>query len=164
MKPFDLADAISGAVPLDGVVVEYRPLLFDTGSSLFFTVPAGGSIADIVDGLIAAGAVPRPFPAYGSAFIGVDEVPPWCWHQVRPKAGAMLFLGPVPENGDNTFALIATLAVAAVAIAISGGALATFAPAIFAGAAWQAGGIAAAVVGGAVGVAGSIRPTMLVKP
>jgi hypothetical protein len=164
MRPFDLADAIAGAVPLDGVLVEYRPVLFDAASSLFFTVAPGGSIADIVDGLIAAGSIPRPFPAYGSAYIGSDEVPSWCWHQIRPKAGAMLFLGPVPENGDNTFALIAALAVAAVAIAISGGALATLAPAIFAGAAGSAGAWATAAVGAAVTVGGGLLVQSLTKP
>ncbi|QJP14668.1 hypothetical protein G3545_14060 [Starkeya sp. ORNL1] len=164
MRPFNLADAIAGAVPLDGVLVEYRPVLFDAASSLFFTVAPGGSIADIVDGLIAAGAIPRPFPAYGSAFIGSDEVPSWCWHQIRPKAGAMLFLGPVPENGDNTFALIAALALAAVAIAISGGALATLAPAIFAGAAGSAGAWATAAVGAAVTVGGGLLVQSLTKP
>ncbi len=53
------------------------------------------------------------------------------WRRVYPKADTVIFLAIVPEGGDSTFGLIAGLAVAAFAIAVSGGALATLAPAIF---------------------------------
>lgn len=157
MRPFNLADAIAGAVPLDGVMVEYRANLFDPTSGLFFTVPAGGSIDDIVAALIAEGIIPRPFPAYGSAFVSSEEeVQADLWHEVRPKAGGMLFLGPLPADGDGTFGLIATLAVAAFAVAVSGGALATLAPGIFSAGAFGAGTIGAQLLGAGIAVGGSL--------
>lgn len=171
VRPFALADALTGAVQLEGVVVEYRPLLFDAGSSLFFTAAPGATVAQIVAGIIAGGKMPRPFPAYGTAFVGgevqhADVVPPDMWHAVRPKAGAVLFLGPLPANGDNAFAQIAGLAVAAFAIAISGGALASLAPALFGGTgalAFFGAGAGAQLLGAGIATAGFPVSSALVK-
>ena len=175
MKPLDLAAIFSGATPIDdvmladSVLVQYRPMWLREGDDQFFLAPVGGTIADIVLGLIAERHIPPEVAALGSVFLtdgGIAHNENW--HKIRPKPDAVLFLAIVPEGGDNTFALIATLAVAAVAIAISGGALATLAPAIFGTVAGVAGplaaigtGIGAQLLGAGVAPFGSILPSYL---
>ena len=158
----DLAAVLTGAEPIDdallsdSVLVQYRPMWLREGEDQFFLAPAGGTIADIVGGL----AIPDDIAALGSAYIADGgRVPNENWHLVRPKADTVIFLAIVPEGGDNTFALVASIAVAAFAIAISGGALATLAPAIFGALT----GVTAQVVGAVVGCGGSFSSNLVVK-
>lgn len=162
MQKLNLAAVISGAEPIDDallsdcVMVQYRPMWLREGEDQFFLAPAGGTIADIVGGLALEGLIPADVAALGSVYLGKPVIHQENWHLVRPKADTVIFLAIVPEGGDNTFALIATIAVAAFAIAISGGALATLAPAIFGTVAGVAGPLAA--IG--TGLGGSIHFTL----
>jgi hypothetical protein len=155
MLKLDLAAIFSGATPIDdalladSVLVQYRPMWLREGEDQF--APAGGTIADIIRGLVAEGHIPAEVGALGSVYLAGPVIHQENWHKVRPKADAVLFLSIVPEGGDNTFALIAGIAVAAFAIAISGGALATLAPAIFG----SVGGVAGPLAFLGSGVGGS---------
>jgi hypothetical protein len=167
MKHLDLAAVLTGAEPIDEalltdcVLVQYRPMWLREGEDQLFLAPAGGTVADIVDGLAAEGHIPHDVAALGSVFLGKPVIHRENWHRVRPKADTVIFLAIVPEGGDNTFGLIASLAVAAFAIAISGGALATLAPAIFSAATFGAGTVGAAIAGGLVAPFGTVHPSYL---
>lgn len=168
MRPLDIAAALNGAEPIEGVLVEYRPHLFSE-EARYFVVPAGRPIAAMVGELVAAGHVPAPFAALGAAYVNGTIVTADRWHMVKPKPDTVLFLSIVPQDGDNMFLQIAGLAVAVLAIAVSGGALAAFAPAIFGTAAGGLGaflgsGIGAQLLGLGIGVAGSVIVNSLSKP
>lgn len=170
MLKLDLAAIFSGAMPIDdalladSVLVQYRAQWMKPKADQLFLAPAGATISDIVCGLIAEGHIPAEVAALGSVYLAdggrVDQEN---WRKVRPKTDAVLFLSIVPEGGDNTFALIAGIAVAAFAIAVSGGALATLAPALFgtAGLGLVAGSTAAQVAGAVVGCGGSFSPNLV---
>lgn len=178
MKPLDMAAVLSGAEPIDdllrepSVLVQYRPHFLKDDGDRCFLVPPGGTIAEIVHGLVAEGHIPFEAAALGSVFLsdgGVVRGEFWC--RVRPKADHVIFLAIVPEGGDNLFAQIAGIAIAVFAIAISGGALATLAPAIFGTVAGVAGplaalgtGIGAQLAGLAVGVGGGMLVNAVSKP
>lgn len=173
LQPLDLAQLLSSTEALDDlltepcVLVQYRPRWMVEGRDGFVLARPGSNIAQLVSSLAAGGHIAPEAAALGSVFLSDGGVVPReQWHRVRPKPDTVIFISIVPEGGDNLFAQIAGLAVAAFAIAISGGALATLAPALF-GATGALAGAAAGVgqlLGAAIASIGHPCRSALVKP
>lgn len=161
MRPFNLDSAFFDAEPLNGILIEYRPSIFHEKGQYFIAEP-GLSIGEMADWLVANEHTAPAFTKIGAGCIGKDIIRPDDWGRVRPKPDTIVFLSVVPQKGDNMFLQIAGIALAAVAVAVSGGALATLAPALFG--AFTAGSFAAAAAGAAIAPEGSIIAHALVKP
>ncbi len=127
-------------LPTDTVPVTACPRPFTT-EHRFAELPAGLSISEMI-----AELQPEPYlRCFAHVFIGGVYVQPEYWAQVRPKAGAMVSIRMVPQDGGGgggksplrTILLIAVLIVATV---VSFGALAPVAAGIgLSGAAFAAG-------------------------
>lgn len=138
LQPLDLSRLLSSTRMLDdlltepGVSVQYRPRWMVEGRDGFVLSRPGSNIAQLVSSLAARGHIAPEAAALGSVFLSDGGVVPReQWRSVRPKPDTVIFISIVPAGGDNLFAQIAGLAVAALAIAVSRGALATLAPALF---------------------------------
>lgn len=133
--------------------------------------PAGGTIAEIV---ASVPALPDSFAARGAVCINGDPVPRSLWRYVRPKpanefAPVVVTLHmPLRGGGGagggsagrkNTFALIASIALLAATVAISGGLLAPFL-----GSAFAAGHLGATLLATGVSLAGSLLIAALTPP
>lgn len=92
------------------------------------------------------------------AWVDGHEVPAELLGKVRPKAGAVLVVRPVPRDG-GIIRSVALVAVAAAAVAVTGGALAPLL-----GASFAVGGLGAIAGGAAIGIGGSLLINQLVPP
>ena len=125
--------------------------------------PAGQSLAEIVASLPQ---LPERFWRDGVVMVGDEPVPRAMWARVRPKpkqdgsVDVSLWLAPMGGGGGGILKLIASIALLAGALLISGGALAPFAF----GGLFAAGSISATIAAAAFTVVGTLALNALSPP
>lgn len=160
----------------NGIPVAWTVAPF-TGPIYRMTVEPGLTVAEIV---ARAFGLPVDFAENGIACVNGQAVPRHLWHRVRVRSkkrhqagrgrlgeGTHVFvtLQPVLAAGGSgggsaqIGTLLASIALLAIGIAISGGALAGLVPGLF-----QAGSISAKIAGAVVGIGGALAIAALTPP
>lgn len=145
-RPFP-QEAFAGAViaPFE-LAQEPRYLPVAEGQSLQAMIDHAVTMGDLSPALAASKSL--------SVLVGGVEVPRDHWRWVTPKAGALILVRVRPQGGKggkSILRLVLTIAVAALAAWVSGGALAPLL-----GSAFEAGALGASLAGALVGIAGNM--------
>lgn len=129
-----------------------------------FQVVDGQTLAEIV---ASVPNLPTWFFALGRVAINGIEISRENWRVVRPNPGTLITLYPPRMMGGggvkNVLSIVATIAVIALAAAVSGGLLGPAGLGWF-GASFAAGGLGAALAGTAIGIVGQLAITALTPP
>jgi hypothetical protein len=128
------------------LVLSARPRPFEL-ARVHREVPAGSTLAEMVDATIEPA-----FRPIARVRIAGHPVPRELWARVRPKAGTLVEIVPVPEGGGEGLRIVLTLAVVAAAVATGGLAVPLL------------GAVGASVLGAGISVGGMMAVNALVPP
>lgn len=131
----------------------------------------GASVAEVV----ASFDKPREFATHGVVYLKRGEfgaahrLERRNWKRIRLKDDTYLFLTCEPhgggeDGGKSTFALVASIALFALTVAVSGGALSVLAPSVFSASAFGAGTVGANIAAGVIGLGGALALSRLTAP
>lgn len=147
-----------------GLSVTARPHVFSDLGAATHELPAGLTIADMLDAVGWAPALRDCTRVY----VGGVDVPPDLWARARPKPGTEILVAMVPMGGRGSgkqiFAAIASIAIMVVAPYAAAGILGYGATAAGVTAAAAQSGFAFAAVSAGLSIAGSLAVSALFKP